>query len=232
MNCATCGQANPPEATFCGGCAEPLTGEDARRARGRRGLARRHRAVPGPAASQQIRRARRLAGLKQARLSRRWAAGTAPSASLNCLRATRGNSRRPAGERGRLASQGGGGQASVRGAGVRVGILELLTPEAPLAWWQMPNAYLIIRQYASIMPQAVSVWCRSLGHEVFYATYFGQRDPKALLPAYAGLLSREDRMPLLTDGARPLEDPGRAPADHPAALPFVSAGLMGKEGSP
>jgi radical SAM superfamily enzyme YgiQ (UPF0313 family) len=32
------------------------------------------------------------------------------------------------------------------------------------------------------MPQAISVWCRNLGHEVFYATYFGNGDPKHLLP--------------------------------------------------
>jgi radical SAM superfamily enzyme YgiQ (UPF0313 family) len=42
--------------------------------------------------------------------------------------------------------------------------------------------YLITKQYASIMPQAISVWCRNLGHEVFYATYFGNKDPKQLLP--------------------------------------------------
>jgi hypothetical protein len=32
------------------------------------------------------------------------------------------------------------------------------------------------------MPQAISVWCRNLGHEVFYATFFGHNDPKQLLP--------------------------------------------------
>jgi radical SAM superfamily enzyme YgiQ (UPF0313 family) len=32
------------------------------------------------------------------------------------------------------------------------------------------------------MPQAISVWCRNLGHEVFYTTYFGNKDPKHLLP--------------------------------------------------
>lgn len=66
---------------------------------------------------------------------------------------------------------------------MRVGILELLTPAARLPWTQKAYAYLITSQYASIMPQAISVWCRHLGHDVFYATYFGQKDPKALLPA-------------------------------------------------
>ena len=38
------------------------------------------------------------------------------------------------------------------------------------------------RYYASIAPQAVSAWCRQLGHEVHYATYWGQAPPEALLP--------------------------------------------------
>jgi len=45
-----------------------------------------------------------------------------------------------------------------------------------------PWAFFGTKQYASIMPQAVSVWCRELGHDVHYATYWGQRDPKELLP--------------------------------------------------
>jgi hypothetical protein len=32
------------------------------------------------------------------------------------------------------------------------------------------------------MPQAVAAWVRQLGHRVFYATYYGQQDPKSLLP--------------------------------------------------
>jgi hypothetical protein len=38
------------------------------------------------------------------------------------------------------------------------------------------------RYYASIMPQAVSAWCRQLGHEVHYATYWGQGPAEELLP--------------------------------------------------
>jgi len=33
------------------------------------------------------------------------------------------------------------------------------------------------------MPQTLSVWCRELGHEPFYATYYGQADPRSLLPS-------------------------------------------------
>jgi radical SAM superfamily enzyme YgiQ (UPF0313 family) len=57
-----------------------------------------------------------------------------------------------------------------------------MTIEASRRWDYLAYKYLITRQYASIMPQAISVWCRSLGHEVFYATYFGNKDPKQLLP--------------------------------------------------
>ena len=32
------------------------------------------------------------------------------------------------------------------------------------------------------MPRVVSVWCRQLGHDVLYTTYFGQEDPISLLP--------------------------------------------------
>jgi radical SAM superfamily enzyme YgiQ (UPF0313 family) len=53
---------------------------------------------------------------------------------------------------------------------------------ATRSWGHTAYNSLITRQYASIMPQAISVWCRKLGHEVFYATYFGHRDPMTLLP--------------------------------------------------
>jgi radical SAM superfamily enzyme YgiQ (UPF0313 family) len=65
---------------------------------------------------------------------------------------------------------------------MRIGILELMSIEASRRLDHLAYKYLINRQYASIMPQAISVWCRNLGHEVFYATYFGNNDPKQLLP--------------------------------------------------
>jgi len=40
----------------------------------------------------------------------------------------------------------------------------------------------VVKQYASIMPQAVSAWCRRMGHDVTYATYFGFQSPEKLLP--------------------------------------------------
>lgn len=38
------------------------------------------------------------------------------------------------------------------------------------------------KQYASLTPQAVSVWCRQLGHQTFYATYYGVGDLAERLP--------------------------------------------------
>jgi hypothetical protein len=66
---------------------------------------------------------------------------------------------------------------------MRVGILELIRPNGRPDGWHHAPTHWIARQYASIVPQAVSVWCRQLGHETFFATYYGQRDPMALLPA-------------------------------------------------
>jgi radical SAM superfamily enzyme YgiQ (UPF0313 family) len=65
---------------------------------------------------------------------------------------------------------------------MRVGILDLLKPEASPDTLFGTHNHLILRQYACIPPQAVSLWCRQLGHETHYATYFGQSDPKSLLP--------------------------------------------------
>jgi len=65
---------------------------------------------------------------------------------------------------------------------VRVGILELLIADGGRALPTRLYGRFISRHYASIMPQAVSYWCRSLGHETHYATYWGQADPVTLLP--------------------------------------------------
>jgi radical SAM superfamily enzyme YgiQ (UPF0313 family) len=65
---------------------------------------------------------------------------------------------------------------------MRVGIIDLLT-DAPLSGplSRLYAAY-FRKQFVSIGPQAVAVWCRRLGHEVTYATYYGQQDPRSLLP--------------------------------------------------
>ena len=64
---------------------------------------------------------------------------------------------------------------------MRVGILELLVDTANEHTASAFARYLR-RQYYSIMPQAVAVWCRELGRRVSYATYYGQASPDRLLP--------------------------------------------------
>ena len=72
--------------------------------------------------------------------------------------------------------------AGDRGAAMRVGVLEILRAERSRHWSHSAYAHYFVKQYASVMPQAVSVWCRQMGHESFYATYYGQGDAKDLLP--------------------------------------------------
>lgn len=64
---------------------------------------------------------------------------------------------------------------------MNVGILDLLTVRAnhPRDY---ADCFLVRKQYASLTPQAISVWCRRMGHHVHYATYYGFGDPKARLP--------------------------------------------------
>jgi radical SAM superfamily enzyme YgiQ (UPF0313 family) len=71
---------------------------------------------------------------------------------------------------------------SARFARRRIGILELLTDTRSAGWVDRAYAQLLTRQFASITPQAVAIWCRQLGHRVHYATYYGQADPRRLLP--------------------------------------------------
>ena len=66
---------------------------------------------------------------------------------------------------------------------MRVGILEILTDSVAHGWIVRHYDSRFRRQYASITPQAVAVWCQQLGHEVHYATYYGQEPPEKLLPA-------------------------------------------------
>ena len=64
---------------------------------------------------------------------------------------------------------------------MRVGILDILAlPSRHPA--ETVHHLIMTKQYASITPQAVSVWCRQLGHKTFYATYCGVGDPGRRLP--------------------------------------------------
>jgi hypothetical protein len=65
-----------------------------------------------------------------------------------------------------------------------VGVIELLVDTPSKGWVERLYAAYFKKQFISITPQAVAVWCRQLGHRVFYATYYGQGDPKGLLPSH------------------------------------------------
>ena len=65
---------------------------------------------------------------------------------------------------------------------MKIGVMELLQDKQAESWsYRLYNAQ-ISKQFVSITPQAIAVWCRQAGHEVHYATYYGQADPKSLLP--------------------------------------------------
>ena len=64
---------------------------------------------------------------------------------------------------------------------MRVGILDILALPSQGPADTVYHA-LLTKQFASITPQAVSVWCRRLGHETFYAVYYGVGDVHRLLP--------------------------------------------------
>ena len=64
---------------------------------------------------------------------------------------------------------------------MRIGVLDILV-DSPRTWVNFAYRGVLKKQYASIAPQAVAVWSRQLGHQVAYAAYYGQRDPRRLLP--------------------------------------------------
>ena len=63
-----------------------------------------------------------------------------------------------------------------------IGVIELLTDTRTSGWVDRAYAHVLTKQFASITPQAVAIWCRQLGHRVHYTTYYGQADPRSLLP--------------------------------------------------
>ncbi len=62
-----------------------------------------------------------------------------------------------------------------------MGVLELLSDVVSQTWTERLYKAWFRRHLFSITPQAVAVWCRQLGHEVYYATYYGQQQPERLL---------------------------------------------------
>ena len=73
------------------------------------------------------------------------------------------------------------GSSHGRFSTMRVGILDILTTPAR-SWAEAAYKLALTKQYASVFPQAIAVWCREMGHRTFYATYYGAGDPKRSLP--------------------------------------------------
>lgn len=63
-----------------------------------------------------------------------------------------------------------------------IGILDLLTDSPNRSWGERLYSFYFRKQFVSIMPQVIAVWCRGLGHRVHYACYRGRGDPAQLLP--------------------------------------------------
>jgi hypothetical protein len=64
---------------------------------------------------------------------------------------------------------------------MKIGILEILGLPGS-HWTGLIYRLVLKKQYASVPPHAISVWCRQLGHQAFYATYYGFGDPARQLP--------------------------------------------------
>jgi len=63
----------------------------------------------------------------------------------------------------------------------KVGVLELCNNSAS-GLSEQAIGYLERKQYVGVTPQAVAVWCRQLGYDTYYATYYGSGDPRDTLP--------------------------------------------------
>jgi radical SAM superfamily enzyme YgiQ (UPF0313 family) len=64
---------------------------------------------------------------------------------------------------------------------MKVGVLDLLSTPAR-TWSEAAYDFVMTKQYASLTPQAISVWCRRGGHETHYAAYYGVGDPLRWFP--------------------------------------------------
>lgn len=64
---------------------------------------------------------------------------------------------------------------------MRIGILELLT-NWPTSTGELIIDLLVNKQQVSLTPQALSVWCRNMGHNVYYTTWYGIGEPLKAFP--------------------------------------------------
>jgi hypothetical protein len=67
---------------------------------------------------------------------------------------------------------------------LRIGIIDLVSKCPTRAMW----ARVMYANFASIMPQAVAVWCREEGHEVTYLCYTGFENLADELPENVDLV--------------------------------------------
>lgn len=65
---------------------------------------------------------------------------------------------------------------------MKVGILELVSLPSKNLSFSAFNL-LFSKQYSGVTPQAISVWCRQLGHETYYSTFYGVGKPEKRLPS-------------------------------------------------
>ena len=70
---------------------------------------------------------------------------------------------------------------------MRIGILDLLSDTLLGGRAGRIDGIYFRKQFMAIMPQAVAAWCRALGHEVHYATYWG-RPIRSLIPDRADVV--------------------------------------------
>ena len=71
---------------------------------------------------------------------------------------------------------------------MRIGIIDILSDELSSSWGTKFYRFSFQKQYMSVMPQVIAVWCRQLGHKVHYCTFYGQKDPLRLLPDHLDVL--------------------------------------------
>jgi radical SAM superfamily enzyme YgiQ (UPF0313 family) len=64
---------------------------------------------------------------------------------------------------------------------MKVGILEIMAMPAR-NWMEKLYHTTVTKQMTSVTPQAISVWCRQMGHESFYTTYYGLGNIERFFP--------------------------------------------------
>ena len=72
---------------------------------------------------------------------------------------------------------------------MRVGVLDILEDAPSAGTAQRLYASFFRRQFVGLGPQFVAAWCRQLGHEVHYTTYWGKGTRERSYPRTSTLSS-------------------------------------------